>query len=150
EARFRSMADTAPVMIWVSGPDKVCTWFNKPWLKFVGRPMEREVGRGWVENVHPDDFDACIRTYSASFDARQPFSMEYRLRRHDGDYRWVLDVGTPRYGADGDFIGYIGSSIDITERKHAVKALRERESQLAGIIGSAMDAIISVDEAHQI
>jgi PAS domain S-box-containing protein len=102
----------------MSGVDKLCTWFNKPWLDFVGRTMERELGNGWSENVHSDDFERCLKTYVEAFDARQPFSMEYRLRRHDGEYRWVLDYGIPRQPA-GKFAGYIGSCVDITERKQA-------------------------------
>jgi PAS domain S-box-containing protein len=129
EERFRLMADHAPVMIWMSGTDKLCTWFNKPWLDFVGRTMERELGNGWSENVHPGDFDRCLQTYSESFDGRQPFSMEYRLRRHDGKYRWLLDNGIPRYGAGGEFSGYLGSSIDITDRKRAESALQQSEAQ---------------------
>jgi PAS domain S-box-containing protein len=125
EERFRLMADAAPVMIWVSGVDKQCTWFNKTWLEFVGRSMEQEVGNGWSENVHPDDFDRCLRTYVEGFDARQPFSMAYRLKRGDGEYRWVLDSGVPRYGLDGVFDGYIGSCFDITERQRAEHALQE-------------------------
>jgi PAS domain S-box-containing protein len=112
------VADAAPVLIWMSGVDKLCTWFNKPWLDFVGRTMERELGNGWSENVHSDDFERCLKTYVEAFDARQPFSMEYRLRRHDGEYRWVLDYGIPRQPA-GKFAGYIGSCVDITERKQA-------------------------------
>jgi PAS domain S-box-containing protein len=125
EERFRRMADAAPVMIWVSGLDKLCTWFNKIWLDFVGRSMEQELGNGWAENVHPDDLDRCVQTYVESFDARRRFSMEYRLKRHDGEYRWVLDTGVPRYGPDGVFAGYIGSCIDITERQQAQEALRQ-------------------------
>jgi PAS domain S-box-containing protein len=125
EERFRLMADAAPVLIWVSGVDKQCTWFNKTWLDFVGHSMEQEVENGWEENVHPDDFDRCLRTYVESFDARQPFSMAYRLRRNDGEYRWVLHSGVPRYGSDGVFDGYIGSCFDITERQRAEQALQE-------------------------
>lgn len=119
EARFRNMADTAPVMVWASGPDKLCTFFNKGWLVFTGRTMEQELGNGWAEGVHPDDLDRCFETYSSSFDARQNFQMEYRLLRADGEYRFVLDRGVPRVAPDGSFVGYIGSCIDITDAKRA-------------------------------
>ena len=119
ERRFRLTADAAPVMVWISGIDKLCTWFNKPWLDFVGRTMEQELGNGWSENVRADDFDRCLKTYVDAFDARQSFSMEYRMRRHDGEYRWVLDNGIPLWEPVGKFAGYIGSCIDITERKQA-------------------------------
>ena len=119
ERRFRLTADAAPVMVWISGIDKLCTWFNKPWLDFVGRTMEQELGNGWSENVHADDFDRCLKIYVDAFDARQPFSMEYRLRRHDGEYRWLLDHGIPLWEPAGEFAGYIGSCIDITERKQS-------------------------------
>ena len=117
EERFRNMADTAPVMIWVSGLDKLCTFFNRSWLEFTGRTMEEESGDGWAEGVHPGDLDRCISTYSASFDARRTFQMEYRLRRKDGEYRWILDEGAPRFRPGGVFSGYIGSCVDITEIK---------------------------------
>src|SRR6516165_9399457 len=112
EERFRLMADAAPVMIWMSSTDKLCTWFNKPWLDFVGRPMEKELGNGWADNIHVDDLNLCLKTYTSAFDARKPFSMEYRLKRHDGQYRWLLDNGVPLYRPDGTFAGYIGSCID--------------------------------------
>jgi PAS domain S-box-containing protein len=125
EGRFRLLADAAPVLVWMSGPDKLCTWFNKPWLEFTGRAMEQEIGNGWADNVHPDDLERCLSTYVESFDARRPFSMEYRLRRHDGAWRWFLDHGVPLVGADGAFNGYIGSCIDITDRRQSEDALRE-------------------------
>jgi PAS domain S-box-containing protein len=128
--RFRMMADTAPVMIWMSGPDKLCTYFNKTWLEFTGRSMEQELGNGWAEGVHPDDFQRCLEVYEAAFDARQEFKMEYRLRRFDGEYRWILDNGTPRYVPDSIFLGYIGSCIDITDRKQSEEALRQKEAAL--------------------
>ncbi len=117
EARFRQMADATPVMIWMSGPDKGCTYLNEGWLEFTGRTMEQELGNGWAEGVHPDDLQRCLDTYVRVFDAREKFSMEYRLRRCDGEYRWIWDVGVPRFVPGGRFEGYIGSCIDITERK---------------------------------
>ena len=130
EERFHLMADAAPVLIWISDTDKLCTWFNKQWLDYVGRPMDKELGNGWTENVHPDDFDRCLQTYKTSFDDRQPFHMEYRLRRHDEEYRWVLDNGIPLYGTNGEFSGFIGSCMDIHDRKVWEKDLRESKQQL--------------------
>jgi len=124
EERFRLMANSAPVMIWVSGTDKRCTWFNNKWLEFVGRCMEQEIGDGWLDNVHHDDRNRTIQMYANSFDAREPFSMEYRLRRADGEYRWILDDGVPRHQANGEFLGYIGSVFDLTERKKAEEDLK--------------------------
>jgi PAS domain S-box-containing protein len=127
EARFRNMADTAPVMIWVSDANKLCTFFNKPWLDFTGRTTEEERGNGWVKSVHPDDLDRCFDTYSCAFDARQNFQMEYRLRRADGEYRSVLDRGAPRFGPGGIFAGYIGSAIDVTDLKRAQEEMVARQ-----------------------
>jgi PAS domain S-box-containing protein len=129
EERFRNMADTAPVMIWASGLDKLCSFFNKPWLEFTGRTMEQELGNGWADGVHPYDLDRCLATYSSSFDARRPFQMEYRLRCANGEYRWVLDNGVPHY-RDGAFVGYIGSCIDVTEQKLMAERLRSQQVQL--------------------
>jgi PAS domain S-box-containing protein len=124
EERFRNMADAAPVMIWAAEPDKRCTFLNKVWLDFTGRTMEQELGDGWLQGIHPEDLDRCLAVYSSAFDARQSYRIEYRLRRADGEYRWVLGHGVPRFTAGNVFLGYIGSCIDITERKHE-EELRE-------------------------
>jgi PAS domain S-box-containing protein len=132
------MADTAPVLLWISGTSGDCTWFNKPWLDFVGRALEQEIGNGWAENVHPDDFDFCLRTYREAFAARRAFEMDYRLRRHDGQYRWVLDQAVPRFTPGGEFLGYIGSCVDITERKRAEEAQQALASASA-LLASSLD-----------
>ncbi len=119
EGRFRNLADSAPVLIWMSDAAKNRTWLNRPWLDFTGRTMDDELGRGWEKGVHPADLERYREVYSASFDTRQPFEMDYRLRRHDGVYRWVLDRGIPISSDDGSFAGYMGGVIDINERKSA-------------------------------
>jgi len=124
EAHFKTMADNAPVLIWIARPDKLCHYFNKGWLEFTGRTLEQEIGNGRAENVHPEDFQHCLDTYMSSFDARQEFSMEYRLRRFDGEYRWLLDHGVPLYDEKNTFLGYIGSCIDITARKSAEEEIK--------------------------
>jgi PAS domain S-box-containing protein len=120
---FRELADFAPVMIWRSGPDTLCDWFNKPWLEYTGRDMAAEVGEGWATGVHPDDVDRCLDTYLSAFEAREPFSVEYRLRRRDGRYRWLLDHGAP-YCRDGVFAGYWGSCVDVSSHRDAARAQR--------------------------
>jgi PAS domain S-box-containing protein len=129
EARFRTMADKAPVLIWTSGTDGLCDYFSKPWLEFTGRTMEQEVGAGWTQGVYPSDMQACLDCYWPAFHARKPFRMEYRLRRADGEYRWVIESGVPRYTGAGEFAGYIGSNIDVTDFKR-VEEERERLRQL--------------------
>jgi PAS domain S-box-containing protein len=123
EERFRLVANTAPVLIWMCGPDKLCTYFNQPWLDFTGRKIEAELGYGWAEGVHEEDFKMCLDTYNQAFERREPFKIQYRLRRFDGEYRWILDTGVPRFTGDGSFAGYIGSAIDVTDRKLAEEAL---------------------------
>jgi PAS domain S-box-containing protein len=130
EARFRNMADTAPVMIWVAGQNKQCTYVNKKWLEFTGHNMEEELGEGWIKGIHKDDRDRCLETFSTSFDDHGSFEMEYRLRRHDGEYRWLLDTGAPRFSSHGQFLGYIGSCLDITERKQSEVDLKTAVGQL--------------------
>lgn len=119
EARFRHMTDAAPMLVWMSGVDRLYNYFNQAWLDYTGRTSEQEMGFGWAESVHPDDFQRCVETYTTAFDARQPFEMEYRLRRRDGNYRWLLDIGVPRFTPTGDFLGYIGSCFEIHDRKQA-------------------------------
>ncbi|HEX8265625.1 MAG TPA: PAS domain S-box protein [Pyrinomonadaceae bacterium] len=130
EARFRHVADTAPVLIWISDTTKQCTWFNKPWLEFTGKNLEEETGDGWTKGVHEEDFNYCLETYSSAFDKRKPFSMEYRLRRNDGEYRWLMDNGVPRFTQTGEFLGYIGSCVDITELKNVEAELRKNQERL--------------------
>jgi PAS domain S-box-containing protein len=130
EARFRLVADTTPSLIWMAGTDKQCEFFNKGWLGFTGRSMEEELGEGWATGVHPEDLERCLSTYSGAFDARVGFEMEYRLRRFDGEYRWIVDYGVPRLESDGTFCGYIGSCVDITERRLSQKALQELSGRL--------------------
>ncbi len=150
EGRFRTVADAAPVMIWMSGPDKLCTFFNKGWLDFTGRTLEQELGNGWAEGVHAEDFSHCRDTYQAAFDRREPFTMEYRLRRKDGAYRWTLDSGTPRFDASGDFMGYIGSCIDITERRQAELDHQVQSTELARVGRVALMGELAASLAHEI
>lgn len=123
EGRFRNMADSAPVLIWMSGPDKLCYYFNKSWLDFTGRTLDQEMGNGWMNGVHPEDYNRCIDIYTSAFDKRETFEMEYRLRTSSGDYRWVLDKGIPRYEGE-EFAGYIGNCIDIHDRKRTERYLK--------------------------
>jgi len=124
------MADSAPVLLWMSGTDALCSFFNQGWLDFTGRPLEAEVGNGWAEGVHPEDFQTCMDVYMTAFVVRKEFRMEYRLRRADGQYRWVLDQGRPRYTPRGIFAGYIGSCVDITDFREAHEALRRFSTDL--------------------
>ncbi|MEP7290628.1 MAG: PAS domain S-box protein [Chloroflexota bacterium] len=138
EARFRTMADTAPVMIWMSDPDQNGTYYNRQWLEFTGRSLEQEIGNGWLSSVHPDDLQHFTQHYTNAFARHREYETEYRLRRHDGEYRWILDYGVPRYTPDGEYVGYVGSSIDITERKQ--REIGEQFLMQAGImLASSLD-----------
>jgi len=138
EERFRSLADNAPVLIWMSGLRNEAVYFNKPWLDFTGRSLEEELGFGWIEAIHPDDSQPSVATCEAAFMRREPLIMQFRLRRHDGEYRWILDNGVPYFGADGAFSGYIGSCVDITPRKLAEEELEQagrRKDEFLAMLG---------------
>jgi PAS domain S-box-containing protein len=126
----RRLLDTAPVLIWQSGTDGKCIWFNSTWLAFTGRSLEQELGDGWADGVHPDDLGPCLAIYVEAFAARRRFSMEYRLRRHDGTYGWIVDHGQPLHGPDGSFVGYIGYCFDISDHRQADLVLAERSREL--------------------
>jgi len=134
EERFRTMADTA--LIWTTDADKLCTYVSQIWLDLTGKIFEEELGNGWADDIHPSDRDARLEAYAHCFDQRSPFTLEYRVRRHDGEYRWLLDKGTPRFASDGTFLGYIGSATDITERKRAEERLRVQHT-VAQILAEA-------------
>ncbi|HEX6038653.1 ATP-binding protein, partial [Longimicrobium sp.] len=138
EIRFRTLADTAPVLIWMADPDGGCTFLNRSWLEFTGRTMEQELGDGWAEGVHPGDRERCLEIYRANLEARRPFAMEYRLRRADGEYRWLMDAGVPRLDADGGFAGFVGSCVDIHERRENEEGLRFL-AQAGAVLASSLD-----------
>ena len=123
-----------PALIWRANTEKLCDYFNTTWLQFTGRTMEEEYGYGWAEGVHPDDLDRCIEIYNLNFDQRKSFSMEYRLKNADQEYRWILDIGRPYYDLDGTFLGYIGSCYDITERKDTQEKLESIQSEMKVIV----------------
>lgn len=150
DARFCEVMDAAPVMIWISGTDKGCIWFNKPWLTFTGRTLAQEIGQGWSEGVHRDDFERCMDVYSSHFDTRKDFQMQYRLRRHDGTYRWIDDTGMPRFARDGAFLGYIGSCTDIHDYREMDSELRRRLLENAELNRQAESAMLAAAIAHEI
>ncbi|MCA9223536.1 MAG: PAS domain S-box protein, partial [Planctomycetales bacterium] len=141
EQRFRTMADHAPVLVWMAGEDRRCQWFNRPWLEFTGQPMRTLVGQGWQQCVHAEDLPECLETYRRHFAKRQPFRVEYRLRRHDGQDRWILDTGVPLYDAEQTFRGYLGSCVDITDRREMEAALRESELRHRRLVSFLPDAV---------
>lgn len=124
EQLYRDVADNGQALIWLAGTDKACYYFNQPWLRFTGRTLAQEYGYGWAAGVHPDDFEHCLATFTGAFDRREKFSMMYRIRRHDGVYRWILDDGAPRYDSQNGFIGYVGHCLDITEQKAIEEQVR--------------------------
>ena len=145
EARFRELADSSPLMIWMSGPDAMWTYFNLAWLEFRGRPLAEEVGNGWTEGLHPDDRDICVETYLKAFTSRQPYRIEYRLQRADGEYCWVEDRGIPCLDGAGGLAGFNGAVVDISDRRRPyfkpdeealriVFTLTERERQVLVLV----------------
>jgi PAS domain S-box-containing protein len=149
EKRFRIAADVAPVMIWMTGPDKLCNFLNKGWFEFTGRTAGDEFGYGWAEGVHPDDIDHLLSVYEKAFEEREAFSVEFRLRRHDGEYRWILGVGTARFEA-GVFLGYIGSALDITERRQAELEHHVQTTELARVGRMALMGELAASLAHEV
>ena len=150
EAHYRAAVDNGQALIWMAGLDKGCYYFNQPWLVFSGRTLGQEFGNGWAEGVHADDLQRCLNIYVTAFDRRDAFSMIYRLRRHDGEYRWLLDEGAPRHDSTGTFVGYVGHCLDITERVAAEAELRESEALYRAVSESAHDAIITADSGSMI
>lgn len=161
---FHVVADSLPLLVWISGTDKLSEYFNRSWLDFTGRPLEDELGEGWIDGVHPDDVEACHETYARAFSRREPFIVQYRLRRFDGEYRWVLDKAAPLFDANGVFEGYIGTCVDVTEfrraeaDREATLQRKERDLQeaqrLAGV-GSwqwnqATDVVVWSEELYRI
>lgn len=153
ELQYRNLADSGIALIWTSGTDKLCNYFNEPWLRFTGRTLEQELGNGWAEGVHPDDFERCLKTYVEAFDQRRKFEMEYRLRHNSGEYRWIIDMGTPNYNIDGEFVGYIGHCFDITDRKLAQEEMlinKERLTEALEVANQSRLTLLSVLEDQRI
>src|SRR6478735_21748 len=141
ERRFRDMADNAPVMIRISSADGGCEYMNKGWLEFTGRALSQERGDGWMGSVHPDDRQRCTAIYQSSVSAHCEFEMDYRMRRHDGVYRWILSRGVPRYDDKGEFVGFIGSAIDVTDRRRQESALRQSEERYRDVVDSQTELV---------
>lgn len=129
DLQLNQIVNSGITLLWTSGRDKLCNYFNKPWLNFTGRTLEQELGNGWAEGVHPDDLDSCFKTYTDCFDKQEKFDMEYRLRHCSGEYRWIRDIGTPFYNSKGEFEGYIGYCYDITTHKNIENDLRTNEEK---------------------
>ncbi len=141
EQHFRTLADSGVALIWTSGLDKLCDYFNAPWLRFTGRTLEQELGNGWAEGVHPEDFERCLQTYQTAFEQRHAFTMDYRLRNASGEYRWIRDDGVPRYDADGTFIGYIGYCLDIHQAKNMAVELEAHRSHLERLVAERTEEV---------
>jgi PAS domain S-box-containing protein len=134
EARFRNMADHAPVMLWVTDPSGACVYLNRQWFEYTGQPRNAVLGEGWMGALHPDDVERVRANFRAANEMQVPFRTEYRLRQWDGEYRWFIDSAMPRFDGTGEFVGYIGSVIDIEDRRRAEQALRESERQFRTVV----------------
>lgn len=145
EARFRTIADDAPVMIWVADPTGDTSFFNRLWLETTGQTEAEALGFGWVDVIHPDDRQTVQEAFFRASAGKEPARSEYRLRRADGSWAWVIDVGQPRYSADGTFLGYVGSVLDITERRAAEIAQQEAQAFLRSIFDSSPDCVRVLD-----
>jgi PAS domain S-box-containing protein len=133
---YASLVEQAPILVWRAGQDGACDYFNARWYAFTGRTPAQEMGHGWAEGVHPDDLQRCLGIYTDHFGRRAIFEMEYRLRRHDGAWRWIFDRGVPFFDPAGGFLGYIGSCVDVTDRVEAQQALvAAREAQIRALHG---------------
>ncbi|MDR4478966.1 MAG: PAS domain S-box protein [Nitrospira sp.] len=146
EAHFRMLADATPVLVWMAGPDRGWTWLNRSWLQYTGRTLEDELGQGWTSGIHPDDRAYYFKVYTAHFSRHEPFEMEYRLRRQDGTYGWILDRGVPLLTENGSFRGYLGSAIDITDRKHAEEQLQKWTMELEARVQERTQALVRSQE----
>ena len=149
EQHFRTLANGGSTLIWTSGLDMLCNYFNEPWLRFTGRALAQEVGNGWTEGVHPEDYGRCLQTYVSSFDQRQSFSMDYRLRHADGTYHWLRDDGNPRYDSDGEFLGYIGFCVDITSQKENAAELEHYRQHLERLVEERTAALSVAKETAE-
>ncbi|ACK72806.1 multi-sensor signal transduction histidine kinase [Gloeothece citriformis PCC 7424] len=148
EERFRMMANSSPVMIWLTDETAGCIFVNQTWLNLTGRTLEQELGEGWTDNIHPEDLSYVLEDYLQAFNTRQPYEMQYRVKSANGDYRWILERGSPRFTPEGKFSGYIGSCTDVTERQQAIQALQQSEQALqqhAQMLDLANDSIIIRD-----
>ena len=150
ESKFRTLSNSGEALIWTSGPDRLCNYFNEPWLKFTGRTVDQEFGNGWVEGVHPEDLQRCMSIYTMAFDRREPFSRDYRLRTATGAHRWIVDKGSPRFDFGGQFLGYIGHCLDITPRMENEQAIKNSEERNRVLAESAPDAIVTCNSAGEI
>lgn len=154
---FQQLADGAPVMIWMSGSDMGCFYFNRAWLDFRGRSLEQEYGNGWAEGVHPDDLDRCVQHYVSSFEKRASFAMSYRLLHHSGEYRWILDRGAPHFGADGQFLGFYGGCAEtpadvaisrVADLRNALQQMKSFAERTATLEAGAFDGSEGANGLH--
>jgi PAS domain S-box-containing protein len=150
EARFQALADCAPVMLWTTNENFACLFFNQTWLDFTGRTLEQEISVGWTASLHPDDFHSCLNACHSAMQARRPFEIEFRFKRCDGEYRWLLGSGKPRFVNADAFVGYVGAFVDVTERRRSEATLHATQAQLESVIQLSSDAIVCTDETQRI